>query len=688
MADINYGEYTWKDCKFDPNEHPDYPELRTTSLSTFWSTVEKILGCTITINGDYSIKTSSVNGNPYISAITVGDSDLRITCVPNNMSEAEKDNWYLKVQSDDEEIEHQSTDDALTVTCKSNGPKTITEINLGEKTAHKVYNSYRWNSDLVSDWKSITLDRGNFNEGYLSGLWGVNEKDITIENKGSYTGTYGWQVASGFKISISTVNDATRRLQVITRNGEVIFSQQHGTEHVVMLDGGTFIASVGFGCVENESYWPWGCKLETKLTPDVSSVRIDQHTGHSKLKRYSIPKFYTDNRSISGYGWYRDAKPDEILDNTRGYQTADNISPFNTNKPTKMLFTEQFFENQYNILLNEWATPITNNMSSFPSHTITIQDDIVYIDQQEVYHLQKGDQLIQYEFMPLNSSDLSNDINGVYGFSRNIKGEMNPATYYHFDTTEWKWNEIPCTNPTDSLSISYSWSNNSPHTSTYLWFDSADKKIPIQYKYTGKLADVQYQLLWGDPLSSQEQTWIQESIQYTNAQWQCKYIGQETTRQKYEYLVDWNAFMFDDTEGQIAIEIDHIPYFWLTGVPVYQTNIEQNLQLSEWVLKEEVIENFSASGYKTKTLHHKDITLSDYASDSNITTRYPWPWCFGNDIPLISGGCLEKNDRGTYDEVLYVYCQAGASFSQLTSSHQGRLRLLVVWHFVRLEETQ
>lgn len=82
-------------------------------------------------------------GEPYISAIKLKSSDLRITCIPNNMSVNDKDNWYLKVQSNGVEIAHQSTDDALTVTCKANGPQTITELNLGERTAHKVYNSYQ-----------------------------------------------------------------------------------------------------------------------------------------------------------------------------------------------------------------------------------------------------------------------------------------------------------------------------------------------------------------------------------------------------------------------------------------------------------------------------------------------------------------------------------------------------------------
>ena len=67
-------------------------------------------------------------------------------------------------------------------------------------------------------------------------------------------------------------------------------------------------------------------------------MRIDNNTEYADLKRYSIPKFYTDNRSVSGYGWYRGAKTDELLNNNTGYQFTANINPFNTNKPERMLF--------------------------------------------------------------------------------------------------------------------------------------------------------------------------------------------------------------------------------------------------------------------------------------------------------------------------------------------------------------
>lgn len=295
MAEINYSEYTWRDCKFDPTKHP---ELRTTSKDTFWKHVGKILGSTISLAGDYDIVVTSGIGEPYISAIKLKSSDLRITCIPNNMSVNDKDNWYLKVQSNGVEIAHQSTDDALTVTCKANGPQTITELNLGERTAHKVYNSYQWLNQTTSQY---------------------------------------------------------------------------------------------------ESYWPYGCVLMTHVPATDNQIRIDYDTFEPMLKRYSIPKFYVDNRSVSGYGWARPATIDEELSSEEGYQSKYILSPFMTTKPKQMLYLlHQLRDPGFTILYNGWEwnkthyTPITN---------VVIQDEIVYLYNNKrvisQYAIQPGDVLIK-----------------------------------------------------------------------------------------------------------------------------------------------------------------------------------------------------------------------------------------------------------------------------------------------------
>jgi hypothetical protein len=61
-------------------------------------------------------------------------------------------------------------------------------------------------------------------------------------------------VKSGFKISISIADDSTRRLQLITDEEKVFFSEQQGNEHVITLNKTTNISSVGFGRIENEKY--------------------------------------------------------------------------------------------------------------------------------------------------------------------------------------------------------------------------------------------------------------------------------------------------------------------------------------------------------------------------------------------------------------------------------------------------
>jgi hypothetical protein len=50
------------------------------------------LGGTISITGEYDLNIVSGTGEPYLAGIKLKGSDLRITCVPNDMLENEKDN--------------------------------------------------------------------------------------------------------------------------------------------------------------------------------------------------------------------------------------------------------------------------------------------------------------------------------------------------------------------------------------------------------------------------------------------------------------------------------------------------------------------------------------------------------------------------------------------------------------------
>lgn len=578
MADINYGEYTWKDCEFNA-------KLNTTAKDAFWAKIGEILDCTMSVEGDYGIVTTtpSGGGEPYISAITLKDSNLCIKCVPNQMSANNADNWCLKVQSGDQEIRRQLDDDLLQVTCTPSGPKTITEINLGEKTAHKVYNSYRW-------WNQDTQTQ--------------------------------------------------------------------------------------------ESYWPWGCKLATKLPPESTGVSITNESPSAEFKQYSIPCFYVADQSVNGYGHYRKIQnANEELQIQEGYQTRDKLTPFESQRVRQMLFLSKqlFTKDMYHILLNEWDTVITSSMSTFPLHTITVQNNIVYINDKEVYQLQPGDKLIKYEMTPIDSQNLVANPSSRYGFFEAQIGKLmitylEPAKYYSFSIMDWSWSERSFTNPIYSLVVDV---GDFQTNEVYLFPSKEDGEL--KYYYTGKLPNVQYTLLWGDTLTTDEHSWLQESIHYTQAQWTCTYTSQDQSKDLYELYNNWRAYMAAGLEMQITIDIDNVPYFWLDGTPIYQSNNETTLEWSDWITPDP---STSSDILHTKVWHYKRVKLQD-----SPNTRYPWPWCFGNDLALISGGQLAHYDRVSYEEVLEVQCEAGVDLLPWPVYEQtSPLNLVVVWHFQTLSD--
>lgn len=83
------------------------------------------------------------------------------------------------------------------------------------------------------------------------------------------------------------------------------------------------------------------------------STQVVKNIGSQDLKCYTIPAFAVDNRFIQGAGWHRSATTEEVLKNMQGYQTRYPISPFNTNKPCKMLFLDrQLKDPAFTILYN------------------------------------------------------------------------------------------------------------------------------------------------------------------------------------------------------------------------------------------------------------------------------------------------------------------------------------------------
>lgn len=412
MGDINYGEYTWKNCKFS-----DFKGF--TNGETVFKEIQKALGVTLELSGSYKWNVN-YSSPPYVESIAVnhttpGVEQFTLKCeLPDNEN---PENWVLKVKSSDTEITH---DDPCAVTLSdSDTIQTITEIAIGERTAHRIYNSYRWNAFL--DKHTITLNNSNFTVDALAKAWGISSNDITINGSYTYIGT-GWQLNSDFSISVKITQNATYKIELITREGQTILSKTLGNYTTIRLSSPVFINQISFGPYRNESYWPYGCKLEAPLPVADNSVRINPNIDFFTLKQYAIPKFYTDNRSISGHGWYRKARSDEILNNTSGYQTSDNVNPFDTNKPIRMLFLNpQLSEPAYTILFNGWDW-VNGKFDELHNKHISIQSNKIFFEDnpEPIYELQPGDRLIRYHISSRLQSTNSIPVtvqNGPFGIA-------------------------------------------------------------------------------------------------------------------------------------------------------------------------------------------------------------------------------------------------------------------------------
>lgn len=291
MADINYGEYTWKNCKFS-----DFKQI--TSGKALLEKIEPILGVTLELSGSYQWNVINTIP-PYVESLDVNDTPVGgeyfvLKCIlPEN---ANPDDWALKVKSNDTTIDHK---DPLSITVGDSSKfRSITEIAVGEKTVHKVYNSYQW------------------------------------------------------------VNQANS---------------------------------------QSESYWPYGCILTTVLPATNNQIRVDHNTLEPILKRYSIPKFYVDNRSVSGYGWARAATEEEELSLEEGYQSKYLLSPFMTTRPKQMLYlSHQLRDPGFTILYNGWEW---NKTQYLPITNVVVQNDVVSLYNNEnvitQYTMEPGDVLIK-----------------------------------------------------------------------------------------------------------------------------------------------------------------------------------------------------------------------------------------------------------------------------------------------------
>lgn len=291
MADINYGEYTWKNCKFSDFKGE-------TSEDALLEKIQARLGVTLKLSDSYKWNINYTSP-PYVESLgiddtSVGGESFTLNCIlPEN---ADPKDWIFKVKNGDTEITHR--DPWSVKITDTSTHTTITEIAIGEKTLHKVYNSYQW------------LNQANS---------------------------------------------------------------------------------------QSESYWPYGCILTTVLPATNNQIRVDHNTLEPILKRYSIPKFYVDNRSVSGYGWARVATEEEELSLEEGYQSKYLLSPFMTTRPKQMLYlSHQLRDPGFTILYNGWEwnktqyTPITN---------VIIQNDIVSLYNNQTlitqYTMESGDVLIK-----------------------------------------------------------------------------------------------------------------------------------------------------------------------------------------------------------------------------------------------------------------------------------------------------
>lgn len=294
-------------------------------------------------------------------------------------------------------------------------------------------------------WKDLQLIKDRFSVDGIAESFGLNAEDIVFDGVRVFLGNY-WKVSAGFQITIKNLDSQFWLLKARANNGETIHPEAQSGNQVVLTFPACTVSELSLGEITEhkvynsyrwwnqdtqtqESYWPYGCTLKTKLDSNLAAVRIDNDTEEYTLKRYSIPKFYTDDLSISGYGWYRAAMNKELLAERSGYQTTRNLKPFGTYKPKQMLFlTKQLRDPGITILYNGWDWG--NKTAQELKATCQIQDDKVLINNQHVYTLEAGDVLVRYSVSDELISNNDASIYGPYGIpateSAYVPEEINP----------------------------------------------------------------------------------------------------------------------------------------------------------------------------------------------------------------------------------------------------------------------
>lgn len=270
--------------------------------------------------------------------------------------------------------------------------------------ANKVYDY------SLYTWQDFSLTYDNFTPEALAKAWGLPVQDIVVSGSKSWIGT-GWYIDSSFSVIINNLDSRFWLLKASQTSGQNIHPTQQSGNSIILTFPSCIINELSLGeqtaykvynsyrwynqqLKQNESYWPWGCVLAKMVNYNSDMVRIETNTHSTSLKKYSIPKFCTDGRSISGYGWYREANTSEILADNTGYQASTQLSPFNTNKPEKMLFLpEQLRSPNFTILYNGWDW----TQGDYIEPKCEVYNNDVLLDDQIAYTLQEGDVLVRYQ---------------------------------------------------------------------------------------------------------------------------------------------------------------------------------------------------------------------------------------------------------------------------------------------------
>lgn len=570
MAKSNNGEYTWKNCKF-----VEFKGI--TTWEALSSKLQEELGVTLVLTGKYELLIHTTEPK-YIESIRVWDTtpgveQFTLKCVlPDNV---DPEYFKFKVKSGDEDIEH---GDPWSVTLSDSWTiQTITEIAIGEKTAHKVYNSYRW-------WNQDTQTQ--------------------------------------------------------------------------------------------ESYWPWGCKLETKLDSEANFVRIDKNTECDNLKRYSIPKFYTDNRSVSGYGWYRGAQVNELLDHNTGYQTTANVHPFNTNKSKQMLLlADQLRDPSFTVIANNWQWEKVTE----PEIEVKVVDNNIYCNNELIYVLQSGDVLVEYTTTSVTATaDKIDKPIGFYLYDANLDlgqtSHYSPLSYYDYSYTEDKWISSQYDRavynlrfePIDTqfyvdITATAPKIENVSSTYTVIYHASAPRTT-IAVKHAHSVVE-DYSELYKSIVREQDYV-IQASFVTTNQN--------ASITEPFENL--WRCYTGAGLTINMSLTIPQVPYFSFSPF----NNINETISLSQVTASTSTSSThiLGPNGEVERTFNYKNFTLGPSLQCNNKILKRNFTY------GAIAGRGIYQRSVLTWYDVLNVYGPSitTATKTGLTDATET-FRSYVVWHF-------